>query len=158
MKRIILLLFAIVLTLCSIAQVPQKFNYQAVLRNNTGVIVSNQKISIKIEVLQIDANQTSILYAETHTPTTNTYGLFNIQIGGGSIVSGNLSSMNWSTGNKYLRTSVDLTGGNNYAIMGTSPLVGVPYAQYAIKADTALYIKGVSDQYRRVQSQLYIKN
>jgi hypothetical protein len=66
--------------------------------------------------------------------------------------------MNWGTGNKYLRTSVDLSGGNNYVIMGTSPLVSVPYAHYAIKADTALYIKGVSDQYRRVQSQLYIKN
>jgi hypothetical protein len=66
--------------------------------------------------------------------------------------------MNWSTGNKYLRTSLDLTGGNNYVIMGTSPLVSVPYAQYATKADTALYIKGVSDQYRRLQSQLYIKN
>jgi hypothetical protein len=158
MKSTILFLLGIVLTFGSIAQVPQKFNYQAVVRNNTGVIVTNQKISIKIEVLQIDSNQTSVLYAETHTPTTNTYGLFNIQIGGGSIVSGNISSMNWGAGNKHLRTSVDLTGGNNFVIMGTSPLVSVPYAQYAIKADTALYIKGVSDQYRRLQSQLYIKN
>jgi len=158
MKSIILSFIALLLTLSSFAQVPQKFNYQAVVRNNTGVIVTNQKISIKIEVLQIDSNQTSVLYAETHTPTTNAYGLFNIQIGGGSIESGNLSSMNWGTGNKYLRTSVDLTGGNNYVTMGTSPLVSVPYAQYATKADTALYIKGVSDQYRRLQSQLYIKN
>jgi hypothetical protein len=158
MKSTILFLFVFVLTLSSFAQVPQKFNYQAVVRNNTGVIIANQKISIKIEVLQIDSNQTSVLYAETHTPTTNTYGLFNIQIGGGSLISGNLSSMNWGTGNKYLRTSVDLTGGNNYVTMGTSPLVSVPYAQYATKADTALYIKGVSDQYRRLQSQLYIKN
>jgi hypothetical protein len=158
MKITILFLLGIVITFGSFAQVPQKFNYQAVVRNNTGVIIANQKISIKIEVLQIDSNQTSVLYAETHTPTTNTYGLFNIQIGGGSIVSGNLSSMNWGTGNKYLRTSVDLSGGYNYVIMGTSPLVSVPYAQYAIKADTALYIKGVSDQYRRLQSQLYIKN
>ena len=158
MKSTILFLFVFVLTLSSFAQVPQKFNYQAVVRNNTGVIIANQKISIKIEVLQIDSNQTSVLYAETHTPTTNAYGLFNIQIGSGSIVSGNLSSMNWGTGNKYLRTSVDLTGGNNYVTMGTSPLVSVPYAQYATKADTALYIKGVSDQYRRLQSQLYIKN
>jgi hypothetical protein len=158
MKSIILSFIALLLTLSSFAQVPQKFNYQAVVRNNTGVIVANQKISIKIEVLQIDSNQTSVLYTETHSPTTNAYGLFNIQIGSGSIVSGNISSMNWGEGNKYLRTSVDLSGGNNFVTMGTSPLVSVPYAQYAIKADTALYIKGVSDQYRRVQSQLYIKN
>ena len=141
------ILLGIVITFGSFAQVPQKFNYQAVVRNNTGVIVANQKISIKVEVLQIDSTQTSVLYAETHTPTTNTYSLFNIQIGGGSIVSVNLYSMNWSIGNKYLHTSVDLTGDNNYVIMGTSPLVSVPYALYAIKADTALYIKGVSDQY-----------
>jgi len=158
MKTYILILLAFIISLRSFTQVPQKFNYQAVVRNNTGVIVANQKIAIKIEVLQIDSTQTSVLYAETHTPTTNAYGLFNIQIGNGTIVSGNLSSMNWGTGKKYLRTSVDLSGGNNYVIMGTSPLVSVPYAQYATKADTALYIKGVSDQYRRLQSQLYIKN
>jgi hypothetical protein len=158
MKSTILFLLGIVITFGSFAQVPQKFNYQAVVRNNTGVIVTNQKISIKTELLQIDSNQTSILYIETHSPTTNAYGLFSVQIGSGSIFYGNFQTINWGSGNKYLRTSVDINGGNNYVTMGTSPLVSVPYAQYAIKADTALALKGNIDPIRRVQTQVYIKN
>ena len=153
-------LFTICLSLwCCVAisqNVPQKINYQAVARNASGTILANQNIAVKIEIL--DANQTSILYAETHSITTNAVGLFSLQIGGGTATTGSFSTINWGVGNKYLRTSIDINGGNNFTTMGTSPLLSVPYAQYAAKADTALYIKGISDQYRRLQTQLYIKN
>ncbi|MCF8339818.1 MAG: hypothetical protein K9I82_02500 [Chitinophagaceae bacterium] len=152
------LLFFIILISCNVfsQSVPQKINYQAIARNSSGAIFANQNISLKAEIL--DSNQTFILYAETHSTTTNAFGLFSLQIGGGTLLSGKFSSINWGIGSKYLRTSIDINGGNNFTTMGTSPLLSVPYAQYAAKADTALYIKGVTDQYRRLQTQLYIKN
>jgi hypothetical protein len=129
MKSTILFLFAFLLTLSSFAQVPQKFNYQAVVRNNTGVIVTNQNIAVKAEIL--DSNTTNILYSETHTVTTNTQGLFSLQVGGGSVKSGVFANIDWSAGNRYIRTSVDLTGGTNFQLIGTSQLLSVPYALQA---------------------------
>jgi hypothetical protein len=129
MKSTILFLFAFVLTLSSFAQVPQKFNYQAVVRNNTGVIVTNQNIAVKAEIL--DSNTTNILYSETHTVTTNAQGLFALQVGGGSVKSGVFANIDWSAGNRYIRTSVDLAGGTNFQLIGTSQLLSVPYALQA---------------------------
>jgi len=129
MKSIILSFIALLLTLSSFAQVPQKFNYQAVVRNNTGVIVTNQNIAVKAEI--IDSNSTTILYSETHTVTTNAQGLFALQVGGGSAKSGVFANIDWSAGNRYIRTSVDLTGGTNFQLIGTSQLLSVPYALQA---------------------------
>jgi hypothetical protein len=63
------------------------------------------------------------------------YGLFTLQIGAGSIVSGTFSNINWGVGDKYIRTSADLTGGSNYQVMGMSQLLTVPYAFFAAKTN-----------------------
>jgi hypothetical protein len=106
-------------------------SYQAVARNSAGTIVASQAIAIKVEI--VDADLTSIVYSETHATTTNQFGLFTLQVGTGSIVSGTFSAINWGVGDKYIRTSVDLTGGTTYQLMGMSQLLTVPYAFYAEK-------------------------
>ncbi len=108
---------------------PQKLNYQAVARNAAGTTIANQNIGVKIEVL--DADQTTVVYAETHTVTTNQFGLFTLQIGGGTTTLGSFAGINWGSGNKYQKTSVDLTGGKNYQLMGITQFMSVPYALYA---------------------------
>ena len=35
-----------------IAQVPQGFNYQAVVRNDAGELIKNQEVKVKIGILQ----------------------------------------------------------------------------------------------------------
>jgi hypothetical protein len=140
MKSTILFYFAFVFTLSSFAQVPQKFNYQAVVRNNTGVIITNQNISVKAEIL--DSNINSVLYSETHAVTTNAQGLFSLQIGNGIVKSGLFVNIDWSAGNRYIRTSVDLTGGTNYQLMGTSQLLSVPYALYSKEVTVKVSVSG----------------
>jgi hypothetical protein len=140
MKSTILILFAFVFTLSSFAQVPQKFNYQAVVRNNTGVIITNQNISVKAEIL--DSNINSVLYSETHAVTTNAQGLFSLQVGSGIVKSGLFVNIDWSAGNRYIRTSVDLTGGTNYQLMGTSQLLSVPYALYSKEVTVKVSVSG----------------
>lgn len=39
--------------------------------------------------------------------------------------------IDWANGPYYIETSVDVTGGSSYVVMGTSQLVSVPYALYA---------------------------
>ena len=98
MKRILLAVFSFC-TLQVLAQTaPQKMSYQAVARNSAGTIVASQAIAIKVEI--VDADLTSIVYSETHATTTNQFGLFTLQVGTGSIVSGTFSAINWGVGDK----------------------------------------------------------
>lgn len=58
------------------AQAPEAFKYQAVARSSNGEIISNQKISLKIEI----KNENSTVYSETHNTETNQYGLINLEV------------------------------------------------------------------------------
>jgi hypothetical protein len=115
------------------AQAPQKFNYQAVARNNSGVELNGQNVGIRVSILDGGPNGT-LVYQESHTRTTNQFGLFNLEVGGGSVISGNFSSIAWGSGSKYIKTEIDPAGGTNYTVAGTSQLLSVPYALYANQA------------------------
>lgn len=54
-----------------------------------------------------------------------------LEIGSGTVLSGTFATINWASGNYYLKTETDPTGGTNYTITGTSQLLSVPYAMYA---------------------------
>lgn len=102
-------------------------SYQAVIRNSSGGLVTSHPVGIRISILQGTATGTAV-YVETHTPTTNANGLAIIEIGGGSIVSGTFSGINWASNNYFLKTETDPAGGTDYTISGTSQLLSVPYA------------------------------
>jgi hypothetical protein len=112
------------------AQAPQKMSYQVVIRDNSNALVTNQVVGMQISILQGSANGTAV-YVETQTPTTNANGLASIEIGGGTVVSGNFASINWANGPYFIKTETDLLGGTNYTITGTSQLLSVPFALYA---------------------------
>jgi hypothetical protein len=129
MKRYILFFSAIMLASIElIAQAPQGITYQAVARNSAGVEIASQPLTVRIRVRDITATGT-IVYSETHSVTTNAFGLFTINIGSGTPVSGAFSGINWSNGAKFLQTEVDF--GTGFLDMGTSQLQSVPYALYA---------------------------
>jgi hypothetical protein len=74
----------------------------------------------------------TIVYQETFTPTTNAYGLVNLEIGTGTVVgAGTFATINWANGPYFIETAFDATGGTTYLVMGTSQLLSVPYALYA---------------------------
>jgi len=115
------------------AQVPQKFNYQGIARDAKGIPLANQKMRLKLSVLPTD-NATAAEYEETQNVITNEFGLYTLQIGNGTPVSGEMKSIKWETGNKYIQVAIDPTGGNNFVVIGTTQLLSVPYAIYADKA------------------------
>ena len=120
----------IVLTVTNTTQVPEKMSYQAVVRNTTNNLVTNQPVGMQISILQGSATGTAV-YVETQTPTSNANGLVSLEIGGGSVVSGNMATINWANGPYFIKTETDPTGGSSYTITGTSQLLSAPYALYA---------------------------
>ena len=120
----------IVLTVTNTTQVPEKMSYQAVVRNTTNNLVTNQPVGMQISILQGSATGTAV-YVETQTPTSNANGLVTLEIGGGLVVSGNMATINWANGPYFIKTETDPTGGSSYTITGTSQLLSAPYALYA---------------------------
>jgi uncharacterized protein (TIGR02145 family) len=131
MKRINTLFAALLLVITGYAQSPDKFNYQAVIRNTDGSIRANQSVALQIAILQGSVSGSSI-FVETHNLTTSAQGLVNVVIGNGSNVSGSLNGINWAAGPFFLKISLDGLE------MGTSQLLSVPYAKYAEKAGNSM--------------------
>ncbi len=138
MKKIFTLFVIIAMTISVAAQSPQKMSYQAVVRNNSGVLLANQAVGMRISILHGSATGTPV-YVETQTTTTNANGLATIEIGGGTIVTGAFAGIDWSNGTYFIKTETDPTGGTSYTITGTSQILSVPYALYAKTAKTANY-------------------
>jgi hypothetical protein len=112
------------------AQSPEQFNYQAVVRNSSGNIISNQSVKVRFTIRQTNATGTN-LYRETQTLTTNQFGLINTAVGSGTVVSGTFAGINWGNGAKYLQVEIDPAGGNTFVDLGASQLLSVPYALYS---------------------------
>jgi hypothetical protein len=74
------------------------------------------------------------LYREAHLVSTNANGLFSIQIGEGSAVSGSFSSIDWTTSDLHYQIEIDLQGGRNYSLSSFHSFTSVPYAMVAQKA------------------------
>ena len=132
-----LLLLALVISILVSSQVPQAFKYQAVARDNSGNVIVNQNIGFRISIL-IGSPTGSVVYAETHTVASNDIGLVNLDIGTGTLVSGNFSNINWGASTYFTKIEMDATGGSNYLFMGTSQLLSVPYALHAETANNVL--------------------
>lgn len=123
-----LLLFCLILISSTmLSQIPQAINYQAVVRDGDGNPISTQTVSVRLSVHSESATG-PVVYSESHTVTTTDGGLINIAIGQGTIITGEISSVNWLEYPKYLQVDLDEEGGSNYIELGTSQLVSVPYS------------------------------
>jgi len=135
MKRIYTILVAVLLTASVFAQTPEKMSYQAVIRNSSDQLVTNQGIGMQISILQTTATGTAV-YVETHNTTTNANGLVTVEIGNGTVVSGDFATIDWATDVYFIQTETDPTGGTTYTITGTTQLMSVPYALHAKTAES----------------------
>lgn len=131
-RRVLLMLVTLFICFNTIAQAPpQGINYQAVARDNNGLILANTPISVKLFIIN-DIVINTLEYAEEHTSiTTNQFGLFTLVIGEGTQIGGLVSFNNiaWGSGNHYVK--VEANTGTGYIDMGTMQLWSVPYALYA---------------------------
>ena len=133
MKRITIVIF-IFFSVLAFGQVPGSLNYQAVIRDVSGVIIPNTPVNVKLTILQ--GNITGIpVCLELFNPTTNNFGVVTLAVG--SVNTTDFSAIDWAIGPYFIKVEVDPTGtGLYFADMGTSQLVSVPYALHAKTAES----------------------
>ncbi len=131
-NRLILIwiIIGILSTTLGYAGAPQKFSYQAVIRDTDGELVINGSIGMQISILQGSPDGNTV-YSETHQAVTNDNGLVSIEIGDGTTLTGSMGEINWAEGPYFIKSETDLGGGINYSIPATTQLLSVPYALYA---------------------------
>ena len=89
-KQISVLLTFFAMTIMVHAQAPNAIPYQGVARNSSGSILASQAIRLRLTIHDVTASGTTV-YQETQQATTSTLGLFNLNIGQGTIVTGTLA-------------------------------------------------------------------
>jgi hypothetical protein len=155
MKKLIILSVFLLSSALSFSQPPKKMSYQAVVRNAENDLVVNASIGVQISILRLNPDTTSV-YVEQHTTTTNDNGLMSIEIGTGNIISGNFEMIEWNAGPFFAKTEIDLNGSTNYTISGVSELLSVPFsfmsdyaqnAHHAANASHAIHLDGQPGSY-----------
>lgn len=131
MKNYMSIVILLFLGLSLNAQAPQGFNYQATVRNASGVLIVNQNVYFKFNI-SLDSQTAIPSYSETHFVPTDDAGQISLIIGEGTPSIGVFSDINWSSGSRFL--SIELNTGNGYTAMGTTQFYSVPYALYAESA------------------------
>ncbi|MDC7240181.1 MAG: hypothetical protein PQJ50_07465 [Spirochaetales bacterium] len=132
MKKIVILLALALNTLAASTQVPNSFNYQAVIRNADGTVKANTSVSVQISILQGSVSGSDV-YQEIHNTTTNSLGLVVLEIGDG-VSSQSFLDIDWGNGPYFISTTV------NGASMGVTQLLSVPYALYSESSSSVDYV------------------
>ena len=135
MKKIYSIIAGLLMTASVFAQAPEKMSYQAVVRDGSNALVASTAVGMQISILQGSASGTAV-YVETQTPTSNANGLVSLEIGSGTVVSGDFTTIDWANGPFFIKTETDPTGGTSYTITGSSQLMSVPFALHAKTAET----------------------
>ncbi len=112
------------------SQAPEGINYQAVMRNSSGNLVTNSTVAIRVQIRQGSATGSAV-YQERQSITCTSQGLINMVIGAGTPQVGTFNNINWAVGPYFVNLAVDFSNGVNYQDFGTQQLMSVPYALYA---------------------------
>jgi uncharacterized protein (TIGR02145 family) len=136
MRKLFTILVAVFLTATLWAQSPEKMSYQAVIRDASDNLITDTQIGMQISILQGSASGTAV-YVETQVPTTNANGLVSLEIGAGTVESGDFATIDWANGPYFIKTETAVEAPlTTYTITGTSQLLSVPYALHAKTAES----------------------
>ncbi len=131
MKKILLITFYLLLFTPIALAVPSQMNYQGVLKNSSGALVSSE-VSMKFAIYAA-ATGGGALWSETQSIVTVEAGLYSVQLGSATALSH--SFFDGST--RYLGVAVP-SGGTE--LTPRIPLITVPYA---FRAGTAESVGGI---------------
>ena len=123
-------------------QVPQGLNYQAVVRDGLGNLITNRDLQVKIAILSDTAGfyasgTGTYVWEEQHSVKTNGFGMFTLVIGSvqGTKVQGSAASFSaipWTTTQLFVGAKINYP---TWKQLGSARLWTVPYAMIADKAN-----------------------
>jgi len=108
-----------------------QFKYQAIVRHSSGQVITNNQVKFKFSLMYQSSTATPV-FVEEHEITTPPDGVVNLSVGGGTVVNGTFSNIDWSK-RVFLKEELDI--GSGYQDMGTRQIASVPVAEYAKKVD-----------------------
>jgi len=126
MKRINFLLICLILSACNLIAQPG-FSYQAVLRDTDGSLRANESVVLDVELIR----DSVAVYTESHSVTTNDFGVFSIIVGEGAGEETYSPAIFLSSDSSYILETylrVSESGGN---MLSETKLLGVPIADVA---------------------------
>ncbi len=132
-----LLIVMLFFSLAVQAGAPSGVNYQAVARDGIGTMVADQQVTLRISILS-GQNQNQVDYVEIHHVTTNQFGLFNLTIGNGTSQTGKFTDVQWSKGDQWIKTEIQIGQSGTFTDLGVSKFQSVPYALHAATATKLL--------------------
>lgn len=112
------------------AQAPAGFRFQAVARDAANDVMTSDNIAVRVSLLR-GGPSGAVGYSERHEVTTTDLGVFDLHIGNGAGLSGDMNTLDWGTDTYFLKIDIDPEGGDSYINLGASQLLSVPYALYA---------------------------
>jgi len=121
---------------CSLfAAPPQAFRYQAVVRDNTGAVVADTDMQVRVNILREGPPGTLVtVNAQNHTTRSNAFGMINLEIGRGTHFSHDLfSAIDWGAGAHHVQLEINIDG-SGFVNLGAAELLSVPYALFAANA------------------------
>lgn len=142
-RNLFLLLVGLTLLIHSKAQqFPSGISYQAVVRDINGDELSNSSVTIEFSIRK-NTFDGPVVFDENHNLIeTNQFGLFTAVIGNGvntgTGVFTSLEDIEWNDDNYFLEVRAVIPGQGALQILGVSQLLAVPYALYALKAESVL--------------------
>ncbi len=122
------------ITLAVMAQTPTGFKYQTVIRNADGQAFAEKTIQLRITLQNEDKSKK--FYQESHSVTTNDFGLVNLVIGEGDDADGVFANIPWSQEPIFLQVEAREGTTGSYTNQGTQPMMAVPYALHATNIRT----------------------
>ncbi len=122
--------FLLLCTAGLFAQAPSGFRFQAVARDASNDVMATDNIAVRISLLR-GGPSGAVEYSERHEVTTTDLGVFDLHIGNGSFLSGDMNAIDWGMDAYFLKVDIDPDGGSSYVNLGASQLLSVPYALYA---------------------------
>lgn len=124
MKKFII--FLIVLFSISVLNAQSGFTFQSVIRDSDGVPQTNVSVYLQFSIHE-GSETGNIVYQERQTPTTDDYGYISVSIGQGQVVSGDYSTIDWSSGLMFLSIDCSDNEGGQFSEISTSLINSAPF-------------------------------
>ena len=131
MKKLFSFFAVLLLSVTAFSQVPGNLNYQAVIRDGSGNLLTNTNVTLRFTITD-GAND---YYQETQSLTTDAYGVVSVKVGDGIPESGSWNNIDWTATGLGLKTEVQ--DGSNWVDLGTSTFASVPFANHSASATHA---------------------
>ncbi|MEZ4687146.1 MAG: hypothetical protein R3B47_14075, partial [Bacteroidia bacterium] len=126
MKNLYVLVIVLLAGNFAFGQIPQGIQYQAIARDAVGNPLPSTSLGLRYSIR--DATNT-VIYRESHTVSTDIFGLFEATIGQGTPSLGTFPAIDWSAGPHSI--DIEINSGAGFNLIGNTNFQSVPYALYA---------------------------